>query len=337
LAGIAAKGDPIVPVASWDTAPEPVRSQIKRFVRDSRAILGDNLVGIYLHGSLAMGCFNPERSDIDLLVVTHRSMSPETKRLTAGLMLAQSGAPRPLEVSWVLESELKHWRQPFPYDLHFSEGWRKRFEANLNRLDWEMWGSDAKFDPDLAAHFTILLRRGGVVLFGPPVPQIFPVVPTSDYIDALLFDFEEARDEIVKNPVYGVLNLLRVFWYLRDGQISSKEEAGRWGAKVLPDQELRALAAAAVAVQTGADPTGDFPADALTRFARYVDMEVDRLLVNRHLPADAAGKDPVLECLRCHMPLEFAGMKHMQEGIPLRMFFCPSCGKAEFYVQRTAQ
>ena len=28
--------------------------------------LGDNLVGIYLHGSLAMGRFNPDTSDIDL-------------------------------------------------------------------------------------------------------------------------------------------------------------------------------------------------------------------------------------------------------------------------------
>jgi hypothetical protein len=29
-------------------------------------ILKENLVGMYLHGSLAMDCFNPARSDIDL-------------------------------------------------------------------------------------------------------------------------------------------------------------------------------------------------------------------------------------------------------------------------------
>lgn len=28
--------------------------------------LQDKLTGIYLHGSLAMGCYNPESSDIDL-------------------------------------------------------------------------------------------------------------------------------------------------------------------------------------------------------------------------------------------------------------------------------
>ena len=33
------------------------------------AILGDTMVGFYVHGSLAFGCFSWERSDIDFLVV----------------------------------------------------------------------------------------------------------------------------------------------------------------------------------------------------------------------------------------------------------------------------
>ena len=37
--------------------------------------LGSHLVGVYLHGSLAMGCFNPEASDVDLLVVAARQPS----------------------------------------------------------------------------------------------------------------------------------------------------------------------------------------------------------------------------------------------------------------------
>lgn len=35
-------------------------------------ILKGNLAGIYVHGSLAFGCFCFERSDIDFLVVTKR-------------------------------------------------------------------------------------------------------------------------------------------------------------------------------------------------------------------------------------------------------------------------
>jgi len=319
-----------VPLCSWDTAPEPVRAQVKRFVRDTRAVLGDNLTGIYLHGSLALGCFNPERSDIDLLVVNRRPMAPETKRIMAGLMLAQSGAPRPLEVSWVLESDLKHWRHPFPYDLHFSEDWRQRFEANLTRLDWDMWLSRQKVDRDLAAHFTILLRRGGVVLFGPPVQQIFPAVPVSDYIDALIYDFEPSRDRIAHDPVYSVLNLLRIYWFLLEGQISSKDEAGRWGMRTLPDAELRATAGTAVAIYAGAEAPGEFSTEALTRFARHLDTEVERLLLAR---AAAPDRTEALECLRCRVPMHFAGLHHLPDGMPLRLFSCPACGKVEFFMR----
>ena len=38
-------------------------------------VLGNQLVGMYLYGSLASGDFNPETSDIDFLVVTTSSLS----------------------------------------------------------------------------------------------------------------------------------------------------------------------------------------------------------------------------------------------------------------------
>ena len=34
---------------------------LKSFVAQSQNILGDNLVGIYLHGSAVMGCFNEKK------------------------------------------------------------------------------------------------------------------------------------------------------------------------------------------------------------------------------------------------------------------------------------
>ena len=50
------------------------------FVERSQDILGDNLVGIYLHGSLAMGGFTPDKSDIDLIVVVNNPPSHDEKR-----------------------------------------------------------------------------------------------------------------------------------------------------------------------------------------------------------------------------------------------------------------
>lgn len=39
-----------------------LQSLLDAFVAQSRAILGDCLTGVYLHGSAAMGCFQPQRA-----------------------------------------------------------------------------------------------------------------------------------------------------------------------------------------------------------------------------------------------------------------------------------
>ena len=57
------------------------------FVQQSRNILEDNLVGIYLHGSAVMGCFNNQKSDIDLLIVIKDDISNEVKRQYMDMVL----------------------------------------------------------------------------------------------------------------------------------------------------------------------------------------------------------------------------------------------------------
>ena len=39
------------------------------FVKFAREILGENLAGVYLHGSAVMGCWNPDSSTIFLSVI----------------------------------------------------------------------------------------------------------------------------------------------------------------------------------------------------------------------------------------------------------------------------
>ena len=42
---------------------------IDNFIAGTKEIISDNLTGIYLHGSAVMGCFQPKKSDLDLLIV----------------------------------------------------------------------------------------------------------------------------------------------------------------------------------------------------------------------------------------------------------------------------
>ena len=55
-------------------------SLISEFTERSQSILGDSLAGIYLHGSAVMGCFNPLKSDLDLIVVVSRPLTDPVKK-----------------------------------------------------------------------------------------------------------------------------------------------------------------------------------------------------------------------------------------------------------------
>lgn len=56
-----------------------IKDLILHFTEMSKEILGNKLTGIYLHGSYSMGCFNPQKSDLDLLLVIEDDISDEQK------------------------------------------------------------------------------------------------------------------------------------------------------------------------------------------------------------------------------------------------------------------
>jgi hypothetical protein len=93
----------------------------QHLAKELGVILGDDLVGVYLHGSGATGCFNPDRSDIDLLVVSRQTLAPEQRRAVAELLLACSGAPYPVELTLLTIEQLRPWRHPTPFGFHYSE------------------------------------------------------------------------------------------------------------------------------------------------------------------------------------------------------------------------
>ena len=49
--------------------PNNIKSLLKEIKDSFSKQLGKNLIGIYIHGSLAMGSFNINSSDVDFLVI----------------------------------------------------------------------------------------------------------------------------------------------------------------------------------------------------------------------------------------------------------------------------
>ena len=220
---------------AWETCESTIRAWIESVVSGLGDELGDNLVGVYLHGSLASGSFYPPKSDLDLLFVASTSLSAAQRRSFA-VRCVQLHRARPitggLECSVVLEAETADPTHPMPFEVHFGE----------NRVDDIVSGAMdhavSRTDPDLAAHCQAL-REFGRALRGPPIARVFGPVRRADFIDSVRGDIEWiiADRHVLDSPVYAVLNACRALW-LEDGTsprlAPSKEEAALWAAEWLP-------------------------------------------------------------------------------------------------------
>ncbi|MEO7908775.1 MAG: aminoglycoside adenylyltransferase domain-containing protein [Roseiflexaceae bacterium] len=235
-------------------------------------LLADSIVGIYLHGSLAMGCFNPEHSDLDLLVITRQRMQLDTKRQLAEFFLAASRAPHPIEISVVVQADLVPWQYPTPFDFHYSEMWREQLQQDLYDRRWQHWNAQRQNDPDLAAHITITNHRGRC-LFGAPIAQVFPNVPKADYLASILGDVKDAMAAIQDAPVYAILNACRVYAFVRDGRMYSKQEGGEWALNVVPEDVRPAIAPALDTYATGQKYTA-FDSITTARFVAYMHQQL---------------------------------------------------------------
>src|SRR5215472_13351975 len=61
-----------------DVTPYPaINTMLSEWVEGLKRLLGKNIVGLYLSGSLAYGDFVPERSDIDLQAVVRSPLTQD--------------------------------------------------------------------------------------------------------------------------------------------------------------------------------------------------------------------------------------------------------------------
>lgn len=238
---------------------------ISRFTKLTERILKSKLTGVYLHGSAAMGCFQPKKSDLDFLVVVREPMTDREKRAYMDMVvrLSEEGPAKGIEMSVVTRDVCNPFVYPTPFLLHWSamhaEWYRRDPEDYIRKMN----GTDR----DLAAHFTVIRNRGRC-LYGLPVREAFGEVPEKDYLDSIRNDVSGAEEAIAGNPMYMILNLARVLAYLKEKTILSKREGGEWGLNHLPEEYSPLLHAALQEYTDGADVRYD-PEEA-GRYAAYM-------------------------------------------------------------------
>jgi predicted nucleotidyltransferase len=248
-----------------------VNEQLDELLSLVREVLGADVVGAYLFGSATHGGLRPH-SDVDVLAVSKRSTTPEEKRrLADGFLAISGGGRRPVELTAVVESEVRPWRYPPRFDLQYGEWDRAALEAG----NVEPWPTAT--NPDLASLITMVMEADQP-LFGPPPAEVFDPVPREDYLRAMESAIQDVLRDLHGDTRNMLLTLTRIWSSVATGLIRSKDEAADWALERLPEQH-RPVLARARAIYLGEEEERWDDLDAhLEPHADYVVAEIERLM-----------------------------------------------------------
>lgn len=186
------------------------------------AVLGDDALGVILHGSLVMGGYVPGRSDVDLLVVAARPLRPSrSEELVAAVLAAGQEWPGRIDYRVVLR-----FVAALPTDEPPMELWIE--------IDPRLAGGHQVHvrDPgerDLVLEFSIC-RSMGRNLRGPQPGSLIGEVPPTWVDQVGLTQIEDwiGIGEDLRFAQMTVLTACRIWRFKEERVHCSKSEAGRW-------------------------------------------------------------------------------------------------------------
>jgi hypothetical protein len=202
------------------TKPDPDAYPIIGVVRDAIVdAIGPSLVGLYVHGSLATGDFEPHVSDSDLIAVLRDPSDDALLRRLAqmheDLQRAEPEWRDRIEVDYVSTQGLAECRKRATTIARIAPG---------DPLQLVEAGPDFLLDWYPA-------RRDGVTLQGPPIDSLIPPIPDAEYRDQVrtyLARFRGRFDEGagLGSQAYAILTMCRGFYSITLGERLTKREAG---------------------------------------------------------------------------------------------------------------
>jgi predicted nucleotidyltransferase len=197
----------------------------------AREVLGDAVVGAYLHGSAVLGGLHPT-SDLDVLAVVSRPTTESERRAIVDRLLeisgrrAHRGPARPVEFNILLASAIRPWVHPPSVELLYGEWERDRYEAGFVPAP----RPHADFAPIIA-----ITRDHGWSLYGPPPPEVFDAIPAEDIRRAIVAGVPFLIDDLPTDTRNVLLTLARGWFTLQTGEIASKDHAAAWVVERMPE------------------------------------------------------------------------------------------------------
>jgi hypothetical protein len=213
----------------WTPYPE-LDEVLAAFVAGVQEVLVENLVGIYLQGSFAVGDAD-EWSDVDFVVVTETQVTEDD---AVALQVVQervyampSTWAQHLEGSYFTREQIRRFDPARTPLLYFDNGATERARDNHCNTAVVRWS----------------LREHGITLTGPDPKELVDPVPAEVLRDDARWALSAYDDSLAERSLVDwsrrfqgllVLSICRILHTLECGRVTSKPEAGEWALRTLP-------------------------------------------------------------------------------------------------------
>ena len=192
-----------------------------------KSILGEKLAGLYLGGSLVLGDFDPQISDIDLVAVLTSEVNDKEfeilEKMHTKLVQEYKQWDDRIEVCYISADALKHIKSRTSSIVNISPG--EPFHRMESSKKWLMnW---------------YLVREKSIALFGPSPTTIIQPISKQEFIQSVK-DHAQSWNKWVRNmhtrsaQAYSILTMCRALYAYTKGDQTSKRKAASWAQKKLP-------------------------------------------------------------------------------------------------------
>jgi streptomycin 3"-adenylyltransferase len=246
--------------------PIEVQEYVAELAGRLRNELTDNLVAVYLHGSSVLGGFNPDRNDIDVLVVVAEELARELRQRLIDQLLGDS-LPCPatsLELAVVRLASIQHPTAEPEFELLIQNG--------------KVAPERVKAVGPLILVFAECRMHGELIGTGPPAMSTIAEVPAQLVLREMRAQVSDKTRRPGEAVTYRVLNACRAWRYVETGEFSSKIGGGRWAQTRSPDHAAMIETALTYQEHRGAAPIDDADPHLSDLFSDLVTEKIDEAL-----------------------------------------------------------
>ena len=215
---------------------------INIFVDEVAAELKENLVGIYLVGSIASGDFDLD-SDVDFLVVTNTELTEANMKplqdIQTRIHEIDCYPAKHLEGSYISISDLNDWETVGKKKLYYFDNGSTTYELSTHDNQW---------------HVRWILRERGITLTGQKPETILQAIPPDELtneIKASLFQVKIFFGDETNRPLsffnsrfgqsFVVLTYCRMLHTLHTGTVQSKKIGAQWAKQFVDPKWVKLI------------------------------------------------------------------------------------------------